>query len=477
MPNLDVYRTHAHVVIFLIVTLALAGQAAAQAWAGGFVGGQADHFLDQTGALTLADVRSSASERFVSSNGRPANHGIARERGAALWLRLTTPILEGPPERSWTFWLDEPRVRSVQVYLVSNDGATVTDEWRFDRPSEPGGVSTRIPVFAYPASQISGKVVYLRVSSLSSLRATLWLTPSDRFEAQTTRESLLFGALAGALIAVAVYSLSLGAAVGEDALVALSFFILSFAVFVLSDRGFVETAIVPGATTLSRALSFGATFWIYLCAIIFSANYLKSPLRTSVGRISIAILAAVYIVATLFAVVDVITDQLRLRVYSSGLGLLAIGALIVMGLDALRVEPARAGRYFLCWLPAICGGLARVALDVFPTELAAHRFSVFGVYPGLAASLLAFAVVSSIETKRRLTTAQRELAVSEQRFHDYSLTASDDFWETDISGAVTRILHSARPVVALQTGDNFAEAINRAASRRARTARPHCAPL
>ena len=115
--------------------------------------------------------------------------------------------------------------------------------------------------------------------------------------------------------------------------------------------------------------------------------------------------------------------------FAGALGLVAILSVIGLGVGTLFVYPARAGLYFACWLPALLGGLLRPALDAFPGHFSATQIAVFGVYPGFAASMLFFAVLTSFEARQRFAHARRELAASERRFHDYSLTASDFFWE------------------------------------------------
>ena len=214
----------------------------------------------------------------------------------------------------------------------------------------------------------------------------------------------------------------------------------------------METLLIEGATTLSRLLSFSGTFLIYLTSIIFSAVYLQAPLRWKWSCALVSGLAVVFAVGAAVAAVDVLTDQMRLRPFSGALGFAAILLLVGMTVATGWVQPLRAGLYFLCWLPAIAGGLLRLGLDAFPAELSASPLALNAVYPGLCVSTLLFAMLTSIEARRRALAANRALKASEKRFHDYSLTASDDFWETDESGTLTRASQRDGSAVALEVG-------------------------
>jgi signal transduction histidine kinase len=378
---------------------------------------------------------------------------------------LSVPALAGPPRANWVLSLEETRARDVQVFVVDPGGGdALTADWTIEREPARGGAMTRYPAFEFRAEQLSGRSIYLRVASRSSMRAMLWLTPAQRFAADYARDALLFGALTGLLLAIAVYCVALGAAVGELSLVLLAAAAIACAAYVIADRRFVETLLIEGASSLSRAMSFGGTFAIYLTAVLFSAVYLRAPVEGRIGRWVVFGLSGALGCATLLAIFDAITDGSHLRPVSGALGVTAILSVIGLGVRTLFAYPARAGLYFACWSPALIGGLMRPALDAFPGHFAASRLAVFAVYPGFAGSMLFFAVLTSFEARQRFAHARRELAASERRFHDYSLTASDFFWEADRSGVVTRVSAPARRELRLTVGESFLLAVARSAS-------------
>jgi signal transduction histidine kinase len=460
--------------ILVLISVTAGARAAedvpAEPWRfGGFVGGKADHFVDPTGALTIDDVIGAAAGRFIPANGSPANHGAAK-RPAALWLRLALPQLSGSPADNWTLSLNEARTRAATFFIVDPvTGERQSQSWRFDQPAIEGGAVTRYPVLQAHASALSGHTIYLRVDTRSSMRATLWLKTPSRFLADYAREALFFGAFGGLLLALTAYCVTLGLAMREVSLIALGAEATAIAAYVLGDRGFIETSLVEGATTLSRILSFGGTFLIYLTALIFTAVYLRAPLRRRWSRWSIAALGVIFFCSAILAVIDVVTDQTRLRLLSGALGVAAIASLLVMALATSWVQPRRAALYLLCWLPALAGGLLRPALDAFPVALSGSPLVLNAVYPGVAASMLLFAIVTSAEARQRTLAAHRELAASERRFHDYSLTASDDFWEIDRNGVVTRGTSRRDAALALKVGEPMLAAIAERASTRDRS--------
>ena len=246
--------------MLMLAPLARASDDAA-GWSGGFLGWRADHYFDRSGEATFEELAGPDAAKFLPSNGRVANLGAARQRGEALWLRVPIPKLAGPAMSNWVLSFNESRARHVTLFVPDpSTGGIVTASWSFTQSARPGVPNTRFAAFELTADQLSEKVVYLRVETLSSMRANLWLTPASGFLSDYARQGLGFGALAGALVALTFYSLALGVATGEKALIALGGLAVSIAFYSLADAGFVETLLFPGAAVVSRAISFGGNF-------------------------------------------------------------------------------------------------------------------------------------------------------------------------------------------------------------------------
>jgi signal transduction histidine kinase len=433
----------------IVVCLAVMPRLAAADSAGdsqGFVGGSADHLVDRDGTLTLADV---IEQHFIPADGKPANYGLSARHHMAFWLRLKIDRLPRD-EEDWVLSLREPRTRSLQLFAVDGDGSTTLE--RTWRRADPPPI-TPYPVVSLSRSDLLGRTLYLRVQTVSSMRASLWLEPASRFLGDYSGEALYFGALLGMLVTLAVYCAATGAAVGDVTLMLLAGMTVSIAAYIAGDRGLVESAIWPGRIVLSRIISLGGTLMIYATAVPFSAAFLQAPLRNRWTRIGVFALAALFTASAVAATLDVfMEDRTNVLRYSPWLGLLAIVAILGMGLACVLFEPRRAGLFLLCWSPALLTGLTRIGLNLFPGVLPARPATVGLVYLGITTSSLLFAVVTSIELRKRALVARAERAANERRFRDFAITASDDFWEADGNLIVTRTFQGGSPVVALSAG-------------------------
>ena len=409
----------------------------------GFIGGNADHFVDPDGSLTLADM---IGRRFLPADGKPANHGLSANDHTAFWLRLKIDRLPRDSE-DWVLSLREPRTRSLQLFVVGDgDGVVLERSWRYTDPP---------PITAYPViylgrADVLGRTLYLRVHTVSSMRASLWLEPASQFVSDYTSQALYFGALLGVLLTLAVYCAATGAAMGDHALMLLAGVTVSIAAYIAGDRGLIESLIWPGVTILSRILSLGGTFMIYATSVLFSATFLEAPLRNRWTRMGVFILAALFTLAAIGS--GVLIQDLTILRYSALPGFLAILTVVTMGVATALFQPRRASLFLLCWSPALLTGLARIGLNLFPDALPARPLTVNVVYFGVATSCLLFAVVTSIELRQRAMVARAERAANERRFRDFAITASDDFWEADASLIVTRTFESASPVAGLSSG-------------------------
>jgi signal transduction histidine kinase len=408
----------------------------------GFIGGSADHLVDVDGTLTLAAV---VDQPFVPADGRPANRGLSATAHTAFWLRVKVDRLPRDGE-DWVLSLREPRTRSLQLFAVDDRGGVVLERsWRYTDPPP----ITAYPVIHLSRSDIVGRTLYLRVQTVSSMRASLWLEPASLFLSDYSGQALYFGALLGLLITLAVYCAATGVAMGDVPLMLLAGVTASIAAYIAGDRGLIESLIWPGVTTPSRILSLGGTLMVYATSVLFSAAFLQEPLRNPWTRIGVFALAALFTLAAIGASVDIQGDSLRILRYSPWLGLLAILVVVGMGLATALFQPRRASLFLLCWSPALLTGLARIALNLFHGVFPALPLTVNLVYLGVATSCLLFAVVTSIELRQRALVARAERAANERRFRDFAITASDDFWEADANLTVTRTFQGGSPAADL----------------------------
>ncbi|WP_239468476.1 ATP-binding protein [Microvirga arvi] len=394
-----------------------------------FIGSRADHFVDPTGQSTIETVAANPS-LFTPANGRTANRGVSPSRGAAFWLRLRMPNLT--LENSWVISLHESRIAHAVLFVPAEVGWRSFD-WNPKDDYAAGRELLRYPAFHVDAASIAGQEIFIRVETNSSMRAVLWLETERTYAATYGDQSLAFGGLIGALTALFAYLLAIGWALKDGALLRLSALVLSFMVYVVADKAFLETALVPGAFDLSRMASLSGSLLTFAAWLSFEACYLKvrayRPLLNRVIKVGIILL----LIFGVQVVIEIMADVRMIRLYSSYIGLVALAAGVGLALAMMRYEWRRSLVFLLCWLPAIAGGSARLLLDA-ADSLAPHPLVVNAVYLGAGFSLLIFGIVTSLDIQARERRLLRASQSSEARFRSFADSASDSFWETDAKG-------------------------------------------
>ncbi|MBN9049536.1 MAG: sensor histidine kinase [Rhizobiales bacterium] len=416
-----------------------------------FLGTQADHWLDRDGVLGIDAVAAPDNDRFVKADGKVANYGTRPTLTSALWLRVRIPALAARSLPQWTISLNEPRARQVSLYVKSGDQWRAL-AWQALRPAAVDQAVMRYPVFVVPGDLISGRVIYLRIESPSSLRGILWLHPEASFFNAYSHEALLFGALFGMLLALFVYIAVFGMIMRDPALISLAVFMLAYVGYAVSDRGFLDTAILPDATLLARMLSFPGTFVIHGARLAFSLYYLRVPQHYP--RIALALWGLVGLMAlgALRAIWEVAVDEVywarRVLPYA---GILVTAVTAALLLVMLRREWRRVLAFVLCWLPALAAGTIRAVFDAYP-GIDAHPLVLNGTYLLIGLSLLMFSIFASLDLQYRERRLRSSVQISEARFRSFADSASDSFWETDADGTVVHRIGPASEALGLRLG-------------------------
>ena len=230
-----------------------------------FLGPIADHLLDRSGAIGIADVvaeRNGAT--FTPADQRVANYGPRPTPKAAFWLRVAVPKLDGEAAREWVLTLNEPRTRRAVLYLQSGSG-WAGREWLLAGEDLGTPAARRYPTFALAAADVSERTLFLRIETPSSLRALLWLEPKSLYIGGYAKQSTLFGILFGLLAALFVYMFAIGLMTREAAYLTLAALIFAKFCYFAGDRGFIEVVFFPGAVYLARVCSLGGSIRVLDC--------------------------------------------------------------------------------------------------------------------------------------------------------------------------------------------------------------------
>jgi signal transduction histidine kinase len=417
----------------------------------------ADHFLDRSGAKTIEAVAAEADGvKFRRADGRVPNYGVRPTPTSALWLRIPIPKLDTATP-IWTFSLNTSRIQRTRLY-VPHDGTWSLREWVAPKGPMPGIALMRYPWIDTPANEVSGRTVFLRIETPSSMRALLWLEPHLTFVADYATQTLLFGVLFGVLAVLFIYLTAIGVALRELSLLALAVMVLSYLGYVFSDKSFLETLVFPGALTLSRIFSGPGVYVLYPAGVLFELLYLRTrqhlPLITKFFWLLIAIHIAIGISATL----DLLAGTGSVRWLTSYVGATTYELQVVLALIMLFYEPRRVIAFLLCWAPRYIAGNLHVLADAFPA-LGTSPWAINATYFGMGTSLILFAILVSLDLQARERRLRAAVQASEGRFRSFAGSASDSFWETNRAGQLTYRVGPASETAGMVAGARLSDAL------------------
>ncbi len=407
-----------------------------------FLGASADHYLDTTGKATFSDITGPLASDFTLSNGTMVNRGTTGGVNAMLWLRIKLPDLSGDPSRQWILSYQETRARQVALFVgAGGPDGTPTQLYTQGTVDPETGRADRFAQFSLPASALSGQELHLRVYTLSSKRALLWLEPANVFTANEITQTLVFGGIFGVMVALFFYLTSIGVVLRDRTFGTLAAMVLVYCSYVASDRAFIETIVLPGNLMLSRMMSYVSTFLCYATFLAFLLRYLR--VRQYAPRLAIAVyvVTALCVVFALVGGVEVAFNVVVTRPYSAAFGIFALVSGLIAALWVLRFDLGRGLGYFICWSPTISSTISRLLLDSNPAG-SGGLISIYGVYGAVTFSLLSFAIVLSIDIQQRESRMRRVAESNERRFQGFASSASDGFWETDAEGRLTLLTGS-----------------------------------
>lgn len=408
------------------------------------IGGLAQAYADPTGRLELADIMAQP-DLFPPANSSAANLGVRTTPETAFWLRLPLAALRAatPWQASapYVLSMEEPRFRKVDLYLVDEAGAISAQHFARD-----AWTNYRFPAFVLAADALAGEVLYARVTTGSSMRATLYLSSEASFVANYGRSVVGLSVLLGLMAASAAYLLPLGMALRRSIYFSLGGAMLFAALYVASDQALLETYLLPGAVALSRSVSLSSTVFFYSAFLSFSVRFLHIGRQGSRLRRNLDGLALALALLGIAAFIDAQADTGLLRRVLPYIGLASGTVLAFLLVFSLLRTPRRAILFTILWLPLLVTGIMRIQLDTLIGQ-AASAMALNGIYFGLALSLLLFAVVTPLELYRWELTLRRRTQALLERLENFARIGRDIYVETDASGRVVYLAGEGSNVV------------------------------
>lgn len=415
------------------------------------LGSIADHLFDRDGRLSIEDVASrSTSATFVPAGGRPANYGAPSNARSVLWLRIAIPELPPTGENDWTLSLKEVRVRTLELFVPDGAG------WRrlvWDSVGDDNSpsIAIRYPVISVAQKELTGKTVYLRMSSRSSLRATVRLQGDLTFASSYGADNFLFGISSGILTMLVLYLLANGLATSDRTILLLSAFAATYLIYILSHQAFLETHIIHGSLFASRILSILASNLIFGWWLLFCDSYLRVGEHRQLLSKMVRVAAGFCILFAIVAALGVFIDARILRLLTPVVGISSLVLGVIVALTMMRYEARRVLLFLLCWSLGLAAGVLRMAHDIIPA-LGANPYALNATYLATCLCFVIFGIVTSVEIQQRERGLRIALEATTDRLRDFARSASDSFWESDRGGEVTFATGPAAALSGLRAG-------------------------
>lgn len=420
------------------------------------LGPVADHLLDLTGKLSITDLTAPAiATQFTAANGTPANYGPQANSAAALWLRIPIPALTGSDAQDWVMSVVETRIRRVDLFVPSEGKSFI---WSGEQDANPSVSTTRYPAIVVPANIISGRTVFLRIDTASSMRAMVRLQSDMDFAVAYGTQGFLFGVASGLLGILALYLFANGIATSDRTTLILSAFTLTYLVYILTHQAFLESHLIPGALGVSRVLSIFSSTLLFAWWLFFTDGYLRianrRPLLSRIAR-GVALFCLLFAIATAIAV---LFEWRFLRRFTSivGIGSLLFGIGIAAAM--FKIERRRTTIFLLCWAVGLAAGIARMLHDVAPA-IGSNAYALNATYVATCFCFAVFGIITSVEAHRRERALRASVEATTDRLRDFAHSASDSFWETDDSGCVTFATGPAADRAGIRPGRSFLEIV------------------
>ncbi|QQZ28406.1 response regulator [Thiothrix subterranea] len=165
-----------------------------------FLNPQMDILADPSHALSIEQVTSSTYQPQFQPNSAAQQHFGRAD--VAWWFRVS--VTDRGSDSHWYLLVDFPNITTAKAFVVATDG-------RIQPLGEMRKPTTNIPTVYLPTPHGQTQTIYLRVSSMGKDRlfAPIKVLSAEALQAKTNVEHFYYGAIGGALLILAAYSLFL----------------------------------------------------------------------------------------------------------------------------------------------------------------------------------------------------------------------------------------------------------------------------
>ena len=211
------------------------------------IGPSAEVLVDETGELTLEDVRAPGAQGDFT----PVSEIGSLAGQHAIWVRLR--ITNQADQRTrWMLLYDDYRLNSITAFMPEGTGYHIVETGN-TRPFSSRDVTYRAYAFRLDPPSIGAETVYIRLNDLSGLTSLdpMTIETQEVFNNEVQRSYLWAGIYYSIVLTVLFWGVLFIFSIRERAVPAFAAFLLSAVVLSLSADGLGQQFLWPDATVWS----------------------------------------------------------------------------------------------------------------------------------------------------------------------------------------------------------------------------------
>jgi signal transduction histidine kinase len=424
-------------------------------------------FVDPLGALNVDEIDAKAEQLFEPDRSFATRFSQTPFADTLFWMRIDDAALlsksASRPDDPIVLMLDDSRVSEAQFFVLGT-GKRHSQTWQKFNQSKVGrSTGFRYPVFLLDPAVLKGGRFYLSLKADGPVNGSLRVADFQGFAAFYEAGTHLLTLLLGVRIAIFAYIFALGISLKSRTNLWLAALVGTGLLQIAAENAFFETTTLLGGAGLSRTLKLGTTFGIYMTLIGFTTCFLRLHVRAPrIFGIGVALIQVLTILL-IAAILDGLVDAGILRAVVPYARLVVLLFTIAAIAAALRGGPLRTLGFFLAWSPVMAAVGIRVLQDFIP-GLATWDISYEAAIIGTTISLTLFAILSSVDLKRREARLKAAVRHNTERFKAFAEIGTDASWEIDSVGRLSFVAGRSAPLPRLRLGKSFLDLVERVSS-------------
>lgn len=408
--------------------------------------GKAKYFYDQSGQLSLQQVRQIPQRFITTQNTKELNFGYL---DGAIWLKLEITA-DLSRQESWVFQFQHAYLNKVDAYYVTGGHIESMQAGRYVPLSE-WPLADRKPAFPIILRPQQTVTVYFRATGNAALAMGVDLVDQATYAHSSNMSLMLLSLYYGALVALGCYNLLLFLGMRQPISLLYASFVLTFALAASSMNGIANLLLWPeAAQSADRVLPTGFSISATL-AVMFARRFLSlehyAPRWDNLLKI-VTVLWAICICITLLTELRHAIEIMSVQAVMTTITLLSAG------IAAVRLKVPASRLFVLSWGLLLIGTflLAIRNTGLIPSNF----FTVFSMQIGSVVEmlLLSFALAAKFnDMKRQKEQAQATLL--------QTLTEQEKVLETRVGERTTELEQAKRQLEVYVTRDSLTGVFNR----------------